>query len=173
MTLEALTPTPPLHRRVGDLLLDSSPIAKRSKRTSEDEHIVGCLRRGGEASATPTGRIHKCSVCGKGFPSHQALGGHKASHRVNYKPPANGGKPSNSMSDPQRPHTCSTCGRSFSIGQALGGHMRKHYGGSVIDGNGDAAAHSRNFDLNLPPSQEIEIKFLGEQCGVGSGPASA
>ncbi|KAG6414967.1 hypothetical protein SASPL_122365 [Salvia splendens] len=150
MPPEAQNPAAPPHRRFD---YDSSRKAKRSKRVSDDEYIAGCLvalRSGGEtsssAAAAKSPRIYNCSVCGKGFSSHQALGGHKASHRN--KPATVGAaenKPSNSTSTattadddsiagPHRLHNCSTCGRSFPSGQALGGHMRKHYGG-VIGGS--------------------------------------
>ncbi|KAH6813437.1 hypothetical protein C2S51_022455 [Perilla frutescens var. frutescens] len=163
MTLEALNPAAPPHRRFDDVAFDSyRKLAKRSKRLSDDEYLAGCLvalRSGGEVSTSAaagttksspsTPRIHKCGVCGKEFPSHQALGGHKASHRS--KPPTTAAddcrKPSNSTSTattdasnyapapgPHRLHMCSICGKSFPTGQALGGHMRKHYGG-VVGGN--------------------------------------
>ena len=150
MPPEAQNPAgPPHRRRLNEYSYDSSTKAKRSKRVSDDEYLAGCLvalRSGGEASSSPAAaanspRIYKCSDCGKGVSSHQALGGHKASHRN--KPAEK--KPSNSTSTattadddsiagPHRLHNCSTCGRSFPSGQALGGHMRKHYGG-VIGGS--------------------------------------
>ncbi|WVZ57338.1 hypothetical protein U9M48_007732 [Paspalum notatum var. saurae] len=92
----------------------------------------------------------RCSVCGKAFASHQALGGHKASHR---RLPAGvlpalplqvqrqqessssaGGAASSSTTSAgtrggggQGRHRCSVCHRSFATGQALGGHKRCHY----------------------------------------------
>lgn len=163
MALEALTPAPPRHRRFLDTGFKSCRLAKRSKLVSDDEYLAGCLvalRRGGEASSsasdTPSAaRIYKCGVCGKGFPSHQALGGHKASHRN--KPPTDAvdhTKPSDPTSidaaapGPHRLHTCATCGKSFPTGQALGGHMRKHYGGSASasdGGNGDGFSGVTSF----------------------------
>ncbi|KAL1557898.1 ZINC FINGER protein [Salvia divinorum] len=201
MSLEALNPAAPPHRRRYDgYSYDSSRKAKRSKRVSDDEYLAGCLvalRSGGEASSSAAARspprIYDCSVCGKGFPSHQALGGHKASHRIR---PATEKKPSNSASaatddqsvaaGPHRLHKCSTCGRSFPSGQALGGHMRKHYSGVIggsksgvnasDGGNGDgfsvvtsfsgggAASSSygdgdvtRNWDLNLLSVEGLDL----------------
>ncbi|KAJ1296634.1 hypothetical protein BS78_01G317100 [Paspalum vaginatum] len=91
----------------------------------------------------------RCSVCGKAFASHQALGGHKASHR---RPPAvlpaplqaqrqaasssaDGAASSSVVTTTsagtggggQGRHRCSVCHRSFATGQALGGHKRCHY----------------------------------------------
>ncbi|CAA2990877.1 zinc finger ZAT12-like [Olea europaea subsp. europaea] len=62
-------------------------------------------------------RAFACKTCGRVFPSFQALGGHRASHK---KPRLDG--------DDLKPklHGCSVCGLEFAIGQALGGHMRRH-----------------------------------------------
>ncbi|XP_047093490.1 zinc finger protein ZAT12-like [Lolium rigidum] len=62
-------------------------------------------------------RAFVCKTCGRVFPSFQALGGHRASHK---KPLLDG--------DDLKPklHGCSVCGLEFAIGQALGGHMRRH-----------------------------------------------
>ncbi|KAG6537410.1 zinc finger protein ZAT10-like [Zingiber officinale] len=108
-----------------------------------------------------TPQSYECSVCGKAFPSYQALGGHKTRHRKPVAPTAEvvstsaigavrGG----------RAHSCAVCHKSFSTGQALGGHMRCHYEG-VINGNAaaigaakaasssSAASSGRNLTLDL------------------------
>ncbi|KAL0652104.1 hypothetical protein Bca4012_094795 [Brassica carinata] len=115
--------------------LDSWTKRKRTKRhriidqsdtSSEEEYLAFCLLMlacgsfDGDGhhslpipippSPPPTDHYHreyKCSVCGKSFPSYQALGGHKTSHR----------KPS------------------FPSGQSLGGHKRCHYDGGHGNGN--------------------------------------
>ncbi|VAH41815.1 unnamed protein product [Triticum turgidum subsp. durum] len=107
----------------------------------------------------------RCSVCGKAFPSHQALGGHKASHRkraalvlpLRSMSPAEETVAS-STSSGVGGHRCSVCHRSFATGQALGGHKRCHYwdGLSVsltasASGSGSSV---RDFDLNLTPVPE-------------------
>ncbi|KAH0942513.1 zinc finger protein AZF1 isoform X2 [Brassica rapa] len=118
-------------------------IDDKSNPPSEEEYLALCLlmlARGSSdddhhSSPPPPPSDHhhrdyKCSVCGKSFPSYQALGGHKTSHR----------KPS------------------FPSGQALGGHKRCHYDGgnsnSNINGNG---SNSHGFDLNLPADQVFEV----------------
>lgn len=72
----------------------------------------------------------ECSSCKKVFGSHQALGGHRASHK-NVK-----GCYANTKNDGEEEgccvgevslgHKCSVCLRVFSSGQALGGHKRCH-----------------------------------------------
>ncbi|KAK8561321.1 hypothetical protein V6N12_048395 [Hibiscus sabdariffa] len=104
--------------------------------------------------------VYRCSVCNKGFPSYQALGGHKASHR---KPSStDGGDPSSGAARGSgKAHECGICHKTFPTGQALGGHKRRHNGnksGSVsgltpLDGGGALSKRRRvsfDFDLNLP-----------------------
>ncbi|GER42142.1 zinc finger protein [Striga asiatica] len=165
---------------------------KRHRRSqSDEEYLAACLvmlARGGAATfaadrepsaaapplpppAAALPGTHACSVCGKAFPSYQALGGHKASHRV--KSPADGAAAAVAghvapLNPSGRLHECSICGKAFPTGQALGGHKRRHYEG-VIGGGGAArsrttssngggggdrgtAGVARNIDLNLPPS---------------------
>ncbi|WOK95419.1 zinc finger protein ZAT6-like [Canna indica] len=127
--------------------------------------------------AAPPARVqsYECSVCGKAFPSYQALGGHKTSHRKPVAAAPAGGRdvdaPSASTSGASgggagKTHECTVCHKSFATGQALGGHMRCHYEG-VISGSAaaasgvtaaaasssGAASSGRNLglDLNLPP----------------------
>ncbi|RDX59417.1 Zinc finger protein ZAT10, partial [Mucuna pruriens] len=179
---------------------------KRSKRSrdhpSEEEYLALCLimlARGGAAATnnshgtasqphpTPypsTKLSYKCSVCDKAFPSYQALGGHKASHRKL----AGGGEDqptstssaatatSSANTGGGRAHECSICHKSFPTGQALGGHKRCHYEGN---GNGNGNSNSvvtasegmgsthtvshghRDFDLNIPAFPEFSTK-VGE-----------
>lgn len=134
-------------------------------------------------AAVAVANSYKCSVCDKAFPSYQALGGHKASHRA--KPP-NGADDRNpsaviatasnhaaALNPSGKLHECSICHKSFPTGQALGGHKRRHYEGVIGGGaaksrtttssNGGGAgsdqmtvAVARNIDLNLPPSPELQ-----------------
>ncbi|OIV91137.1 hypothetical protein TanjilG_30359 [Lupinus angustifolius] len=136
---------------------------------------------------------HRCSVCNKAFPSYQALGGHKASHRKSLS--ENGtavttvAATNNSTSTAiatKKLHECSICHKSFPTGQALGGHKRCHYEGGINNNNsnvntnnssavtaitssegGGASSHRhRDFDLNLPaPLTEFlePARFHGEK----------
>ncbi|XP_039827422.1 zinc finger protein 36-like [Panicum virgatum] len=106
----------------------------------------------------------RCSVCGKAFASHQALGGHKASHRKpapRALPQVQVASSSSSAAGEAAAssgggHRCSVCHRGFATGQALGGHKRCHYwdGLSVsvtasVSGSGSSV---KDFDLNLMPA---------------------
>ncbi|KAH8497136.1 hypothetical protein Peur_054317 [Populus x canadensis] len=89
-------------------------------------------------------RVFECKTCNRQFPSFQALGGHRASHK---KPRLMGGEGSFETQSPAKPktHECSICGLEFAIGQALGGHMRRHR----------AALNDRNqVDPLNPPSTD-------------------
>ncbi|BAT82602.1 hypothetical protein LR48_Vigan07g265800 [Vigna angularis] len=183
---------------------------KRSKRSrdhpSEEEYLALCLimlARGGAATTTnptPTHRhitaspppqlptpdpssklTYKCSVCDKTFPSYQALGGHKASHRKlavpDDQPTSSGITATSTVSTAGggRAHECSICHKSFPTGQALGGHKRCHYEGNNGNGNSVVTAsvgsthtvshghhpHHRDFDLNIPAFPEFSTK-VGE-----------
>ena len=135
------------------------------------------------AAAPPTLKLsYKCSVCNKAFPSYQALGGHKASHRKPSTDTAttNADNPSttSATSVSGRAHECSICHKTFPTGQALGGHKRCHYEGGnnnnnnsnksgsvsvnvsgVTLSNGAALSQSHRvdyeFDLNLPALPEL------------------
>lgn len=124
-------------------------------------NLLMLLSRGGvegadhlAAGASP-GRVFECKTCNRKFPSFQALGGHRASHK---KPRlAADGQLQGGLAKP-RVHECSICGLEFAIGQALGGHMRRHRPVDRGAGHGlmeDQAEVRRvaSLDLNLPPSE--------------------
>ncbi|XP_027941870.1 zinc finger protein ZAT10-like [Vigna unguiculata] len=187
---------------------------KRSKRSrdhpSEEEYLALCLimlARGTTTTAatvtTATNRhttvspsqhptpdpstklTYKCSVCDKTFPSYQALGGHKASHRklavADDQPTSSGITATSTVSTTAsgcRAHECSICHKSFPTGQALGGHKRCHYeGNNSNNNNGNSMVtasegvgsthtvshghHHRDFDLNIPAFPEFATK-VGE-----------
>uniref|UniRef100_A0A5B7A982 Putative zinc finger protein ZAT5 n=1 Tax=Davidia involucrata TaxID=16924 RepID=A0A5B7A982_DAVIN len=135
-----------------------------STSTKEDEDMANCLILLAQGGVGPTqveedseiktekfSYIYECKTCNRTFPSFQALGGHRASHK---KPKAvaaeekkvqitpsidhdhhQQGKFNKMMINPPKPlhsnnkpkiHECSICGSEFTSGQALGGHMRRH-----------------------------------------------
>ncbi|KAJ4834036.1 hypothetical protein Tsubulata_049602 [Turnera subulata] len=93
--------------------------------------------------------VYECKTCNRSFPSFQALGGHRASHK---RPKVLAEAKKTRMDDldedcqlnkstsdsvslsnkdrhriaKQKIHVCSICGSGFASGQALGGHMRRH-----------------------------------------------
>ncbi|KAF7127138.1 hypothetical protein RHSIM_Rhsim11G0153800 [Rhododendron simsii] len=183
---------------------------KRSKRPrsespapTEEEYLALCLimlARGGPtstATAAADKTSYKCSVCDKAFPSYQALGGHKASHRKLAAGSTSDDHPSTSTTTTTtattippsgRSHECSICHKCFPTGQALGGHKRRHYEGSIGTGNsngtgngngssgvttseGGGSSHSnRGFDLNMPALPEFGLSLVVD-CGRKSQPA--
>ncbi|XP_010556440.1 PREDICTED: zinc finger protein ZAT10-like [Tarenaya hassleriana] len=185
---------------------------KRSKRprfdqpsTSEEEYLALCLvmlARGGRSASDhdPTQKpqtqtqtqtqtaeeklSYKCSVCGKAFPSYQALGGHKASHRKHLlasasaaaaagddhststttttSATASGG--GGGVSRGGKPHVCSICNKSFPTGQALGGNNRCHYdGGNSVSvaavGNQSVVTSSEGVGSSSHVSQQSHREF--------------
>ncbi|MED6181930.1 hypothetical protein PIB30_023953 [Stylosanthes scabra] len=129
-------------------------------------------------SSTAAKLSYKCSVCNKAFPSYQALGGHKASHRKNATTGGGAGDEISTSSAATtssatatavsgggsgKTHECSICHKTFPTGQALGGHKRCHYDGGaagsvggVTTEEGVGSTHTafshRDFDLNVIPA---------------------
>ncbi|KAL3651687.1 zinc finger protein [Castilleja foliolosa] len=177
---------------------------KRCKRIPDEDAqeyaaascLVSLARCGGAAITTAGTDVksgekklyYKCGVCGKTFPSYQALGGHKTSHRD--KPPttaagaANFSGNSNFASGPNpnptiRAHKCTICHENFPTGQALGGHKRKHYQGvigrkggancsedgsaasGVTSTDGGAVSHSQSGgdDVMAPISRNFDLNL--------------
>ncbi|KAM7259816.1 hypothetical protein ACFE04_015557 [Oxalis oulophora] len=112
----------------------------------------------------------ECSCCKKVFGSHQALGGHRATHKNvkgcsamedNYH--GQGGSVDLQMKATDQEeeilmlggqgHQCSICLKVFSSGQALGGHKRCHW--EKTDESPPVSmgkeGWSSGLDLNLPP----------------------
>ncbi|KAG6535892.1 hypothetical protein ZIOFF_000923 [Zingiber officinale] len=124
-------------------------------------NVLVLLSRGGRgiidvaAGRSPSpDRVFECKTCNRQFPSFQALGGHRASHK---KPRLSEDTHRGEMAKP-RPHECPVCGLEFAIGQALGGHMRRHRAGPAaarFDAEMKTEEKSRGvlgLDLNMPPA---------------------
>uniref|UniRef100_A0A0D9VSK9 C2H2-type domain-containing protein n=1 Tax=Leersia perrieri TaxID=77586 RepID=A0A0D9VSK9_9ORYZ len=134
------------------------------------------------ASSAPE-RTFECKTCNRQFPSFQALGGHRASHK---KPRlGDGGGDADQPAAPKpKVHGCSICGLEFAVGQALGGHMRRHravmsdgalgLGLSLslgVDDGGKkkkAAAAELVFDLNVPAALEEEPDRARTAAGIAA-----
>ncbi|XP_044509025.1 zinc finger protein ZAT11-like [Mangifera indica] len=120
-----------------------------------------------------TSRVFECKTCNRQFPSFQALGGHRASHK---KPRLMEGNLESQSPVKPKTHECSICGLEFTIGQALGGHMRRHRAGGLNNENLQPAlsfsgevkkANSSRvlcLDLNLTPHEnDLELFKLGNK----------
>ncbi|KAM3742720.1 hypothetical protein ACB098_07G089200 [Castanea mollissima] len=195
MALEALnSPTTPTPFSFEDMEHQQYPEPwakkKRSKRprfenpTTEEEYLALCLimlaRGGGDAATTsttattstsepPTPKLsYKCSVCNKAFPSYQALGGHKASHRKSAAESAtataaaaheNNSHHTSTSSTSGRTHECSICHKTFPTGQALGGHKRCHYEGG----------NSANTNINTNSNNTVAAASSSVTFSEGGG----
>ncbi|KAK4482666.1 hypothetical protein RD792_009831 [Penstemon davidsonii] len=127
--------------------------------------------------------VYECKTCNRSFPSFQALGGHRASHKKpkpapcaaagERSPPCDqeevislpplSHKSFHLENNKNKIHECSICGSEFGSGQALGGHMRRHRSGVVATNNNtmsyDVSEKERSIfalDLNLPAPPEDE-----------------
>ncbi|KAK3206199.1 hypothetical protein Dsin_020245 [Dipteronia sinensis] len=159
---------------------------KRGREDSEFSAMAAkclmLLSRVGETTSTTTDdltnkRVFACKTCNKEFPSFQALGGHRASHK---KPKFNDGGAGEvfeaQLESPKKPktHECSICGVEFAIGQALGGHMRRHRanfgggGGGLVTRSllpvsvlkkSNSSKRVSPLDLNLPPYESDFLKL--------------
>ncbi|XP_058081390.1 zinc finger protein ZAT10-like [Magnolia sinica] len=156
------------------------PRSKRPRIETEEEYLALCLvmlaRGAHQPPSQPLQLPYKCSVCGKAFASHQALGGHKASHRKIPQPDDAASTATVATVGGVKTHQCSICLREFPSGQALGGHKRCHYegssgsgAGSVTFAAGGSPASQRDFDLNLPAPPEVDFDG-GRMCQIsGNG----
>ncbi|XP_022743218.1 zinc finger protein ZAT12-like [Durio zibethinus] len=123
-------------------------------------------------------RVFECKTCNRQFPSFQALGGHRASHKKPKQTEVDGETENQPPAKPKT-HECSICGVEFAIGQALGGHMRRHRAGLSENQHGALSlsnepvmapivkkSHSRRIlclDLNLTPLEnDLELLKLGK-----------
>ncbi|CAL9108602.1 unnamed protein product [Musa textilis] len=161
---EGYESVPATSRSEGDVDLAGWSKGKRSRRAkvvgmSEEEDLASCLMMLSAARQTaavgvtteipqgpaflppaqpsvPRG-MFECKACKKVFSSHQALGGHRASHKKNVAA-ASTSTAIVPFEDPaplaitplrkrSKVHECSICHRVFTSGQALGGHKRCHW----------------------------------------------
>ncbi|CAM6043245.1 unnamed protein product [Sphagnum compactum] len=99
-----------------------------------------------------TRMMYQCATCKRIFKSHQALGGHRASHKkpCDYLVVAKGDNEEMlNAARKTKGHECSICHRVFNSGQALGGHKRCHWEkkGIMLEGI---------LDLNMPAPECAE-----------------
>ena len=123
--------------------------------------------------------VYQCKTCDRTFPSFQALGGHRASHKkpkatlslysnidvkkniyesdavslvttsTIYKNNNNRSLAVYGKAGSNKVHECGVCGAEFTSGQALGGHMRRHRGAVVVAPTVTVALAAANTELSL------------------------
>ncbi|XP_071686701.1 zinc finger protein ZAT11-like [Rutidosis leptorrhynchoides] len=155
---------------------------KRSREAELDSAITNmanCLMLLSKGPSEPyeesPSRVFECKTCNRQFPSFQALGGHRASHkkpRVNNEGDVTHG--TNLVPTKAKSHECTICGLEFAIGQALGGHMRRHRASTTNENQPVQKVHSSidhmvknvnsrrvfTLDLNLTPLEnDLEFRF--------------
>lgn len=89
----------------------------------------------------------RCRTCGRAFPTFQALGGHRTSHKRSLVRARGldlllGARPGKGAAAARDVHRCTTCGAAFPTGQALGGHMRRHRAAAHDEGEAAVAARA-------------------------------
>ncbi|KAI3871113.1 hypothetical protein MKW98_015013 [Papaver atlanticum] len=111
-------------------------------------------------STSSRSRVYECKTCNRQFPSFQALGGHRASHK---KPKLADQVSSDDISSQQQVakpkiHECSICGLEFAIGQALGGHMRRHRAAMI-----ESSLATTKTEVISPSSSDITTDTTPKQ----------
>ncbi|PKA52788.1 Zinc finger protein ZAT5 [Apostasia shenzhenica] len=176
------------HRAVAVASPASSVELSGMTEDEDDDLAANCLillAQGRDLEAAS--EFYECKTCSKCFPSFQALGGHRASHK---KPKqASQWQPSlpssylvhggGSGGGKQRIHGCSVCGLEFPSGQALGGHMRRHRPAILPEVSGKKKEKKKkqkknvlSLDLNLPaPSDDVDpFAMAGLPLSFSSAP---
>ncbi|XP_043700174.1 uncharacterized protein LOC122650869 [Telopea speciosissima] len=109
----------------------------------------------------------KCRTCNKTFTSHQALGGHRSSHKITDDEEEEEESDSQTQSSS---YPCKICNKTFQTGQALGGHQRCHWMSTAETAPSSSVASAPpediisktgrvmlDFDLNeMPVSSSME-----------------
>ncbi|MCL7035412.1 hypothetical protein MKW94_023702 [Papaver nudicaule] len=134
------------------MVFSSSKVEKTLKRFNTTTSTVGDSTDQSTAT-TMNNKVYECKTCGKDFPSFQALGGHRASHKKLRVIKGDESKMDGSLSSSKSSsalHECPICGKGYAIGQALGGHMRRHRNPSK-----KSPSPSLSPPPSSPPSEQL------------------
>ncbi|KAK8479514.1 hypothetical protein V6N13_018330 [Hibiscus sabdariffa] len=170
------------HVIVASLLMLANSTAAASESECGTSYQPGVQETDTFASNSANFRF-KCSSCKKVFGSHQALGGHRASHKNvkgcfaitrndgyevedhdtnDCRLAKENAEENNNKLMMLLGHKCSICLRVFSSGQALGGHKRCHWekADEPSSNRGPNLVEPRqdcsSLDLNLPAAGPVE-----------------
>ncbi|KAK6140183.1 hypothetical protein DH2020_026067 [Rehmannia glutinosa] len=179
--------------RVNPTPSNSGDLTHSSVEEEEDmAHCLILLAKGQRVAASPNTAAppvataatadvnYQCKTCNKSFPSFQALGGHRASHKKPNKTimpldekkifrdhdfQSDGRDDSTILSlqisnrvvlgggppnKSSRVHECSICGAEFASGQALGGHMRRHRPIPAAAAAQSSSCHGESQEIKRP-----------------------
>ncbi|CAM6007296.1 unnamed protein product, partial [Sphagnum balticum] len=150
-----------------DYAVEVSAAAAPAKKMNSDSESETESRRGSRKASDNESMQgvgprmkYECTTCKRIFKSHQALGGHRASHKkpCHYLAVA---KDDNeemfSIARKSKGHECSICHRVFNSGQALGGHKRCHWGHHQVS-NPKREVLERELDLNMPAPESDDFE---------------
>ncbi|KAF9609914.1 hypothetical protein IFM89_019007 [Coptis chinensis] len=162
-----------------------APLATEYDRPALDNSSGAMVVYDDGAGPSSSSSQFECSGCKKVFGSHQALGGHRASHKsirgcfaitrnegeeefqdgVENEERGVGDESGEGRSDKSYGHKCGICLKVFPSGQALGGHMRCHWekgeGSSspqALNNNPSTSRGGFDLDLNLPAPVDTDGK---------------
>ncbi|RAL54047.1 hypothetical protein DM860_004518 [Cuscuta australis] len=168
------------NNRVEESPFSSSSCASTSKEEEEEEFTVETPRLRGDGLVVVPNKnkvfskktIFECKTCNKVFTSHQALGGHRASHKKvkgcyatkKEEIIMDNNNSRNKSVNYIRGHECSICHKVFPTGQALGGHKRCHW----ITPNHHHRNHQTMFTNRL-----VDHHRLDDTIDLNRAPAAA
>ncbi|CAK9214967.1 unnamed protein product [Sphagnum troendelagicum] len=149
----ATTPTETRHQRE---IIDALMLLK----AVESERKRSALTAPPQEPQVTDKEDYECTTCKRIFKSHQALGGHRASHKKVkgcYARTNDDNEEMFSIARKSKGHECSICHRVFNSGQALGGHKRCHWGHHQVS-NPKREVLERELDLNMPAPESDDFE---------------
>ncbi|KAJ4706637.1 Zinc finger protein [Melia azedarach] len=146
---------------VVDEYVENEGEGEKEKQDEQEEEDVSFMNTSGSNILTRSNnKKYKCKTCKKRFPSYQALGGHKASHKkmkIQQEGSSNSAGTDVIVLD-QRIFECPFCDKVFDSGQALGGHKKIHFSYlSVTKASPNSGKTLIDLNLPAPPEEDSEV----------------